>query len=144
VVSRTARPATAEDWPDVVALRTAVFVEEQGIDPEIEQDAADATAVHVVSRDDEGRLVATGRLVVRDGAATIGRMATWTDRRGEGYGSAVLDELQRQAALRGFPFLELHAQVSARGFYERAGYAVVGEEYEEVGIAHVTMRRALP
>ena len=37
--------------------------------------------------------------------------------------------------------VELHAQVSARGFYERAGYAAVGEEYEEAGIAHVTMRR---
>ena len=39
--------------------------------------------------------------------------------------------------------VELHAQVSARGFYERAGYAAVGEEYEEAGIRHVTMRRAL-
>ena len=42
------------------------------------------------------------------------------------------------------PEIELHAQVSARGFYERAGYTPVGEEYEEAGIAHVTMRRTLP
>ena len=36
------------------------------------------------------------------------------------------------------------AQVTARGFYERAGYTAVGEEYEEAGIRHVTMRRPLP
>ncbi len=35
------------------------------------------------------------------------------------------------------------AQVTARGFYERAGYTAVGEEYLEAGIAHVTMRRDL-
>jgi predicted GNAT family N-acyltransferase len=33
--------------------------------------------------------------------------------------------------------------VTARGFYERAGYAAVGEEYEEAGISHITMRRTL-
>jgi predicted GNAT family N-acyltransferase len=39
--------------------------------------------------------------------------------------------------------VELHAQVTARRFYERAGYAAVGAEYEEAGIRHVTMRRRL-
>jgi predicted GNAT family N-acyltransferase len=39
--------------------------------------------------------------------------------------------------------VELHAQVGARGFYERAGYTTVGEVYEEAGIAHVTMVRRL-
>jgi predicted GNAT family N-acyltransferase len=120
-----------------------VFVEEQGVPPEIEQDAADATAVHALSRDDAGRVVATGRLLVGDGVATIGRMAADAGVRGRGHGAAVLAELHRQAALRGVSLLELHAQVSARRFYERAGYAAVGEEYEEAGIAHITMRRCL-
>lgn len=139
----TARTATAEDWPEVAALRTRVFVEEQGVPPEIEQDDADATAVHAVSRDAEGRLVATGRLLERDGVAVIGRMAADAARRGQGHGAAVLAELHRQAAARGHAAVELHAQTTARGFYERAGYAAVGEEYVEAGIRHVTMRRAL-
>jgi predicted GNAT family N-acyltransferase len=136
--------ATPADWPEVAALRTRVFVEEQGVPPEVERDAADATAVHVLSRDAAGRVVATGRLVVRDGRAVIGRMAAHPDVRGRGHGAAVLAELHRQAQLLGLPGTELHAQVGARGFYERAGYAAVGEEYEEAGIRHVTMRRTLP
>jgi predicted GNAT family N-acyltransferase len=131
------------DWPEVVALRTRVFVDEQGVPPEIEQDAADATAVHVVSRDADGRVVATGRLLERDGVAVIGRMAADPAVRGRGHGAAVLAELERQAVLCGLPEVLLHAQVPARGFYDRAGYAAVGEEFEEVGIAHVTMRRTL-
>jgi predicted GNAT family N-acyltransferase len=136
--------ATSADWPEVTALRTRVFVEEQGVPPEIEQDAADATAVHVVSRAATGAVVATGRLLVRGSAAGIGRMAADPSVRGRGHGAAVLAELHRQAVLRGVTEVELHAQVGARGFYERAGYTAVGDVYEEAGIAHITMRRSLP
>jgi predicted GNAT family N-acyltransferase len=148
-VSRpTASVGTDADLPEVAALRTRVFVVEQGVPPEIEQDAADATAVHVLSRgvsgDVAGRVVATGRLLVHGRTAAIGRMAVNAAVRGRGHGAAVLAELHRQAARRGATEVELHAQLTARGFYERAGYQAVGEEYEEAGIAHVTMRRRLP
>ncbi len=138
-----ARRATAADWPAVAALRTRVFVEEQGVPAEVEQDAHDATAVHALAEDDEGRVVATGRLLVRDGRAVIGRMAVDAAARGRGYGAAVLAELHRQAVALGLTEVELHAQLPARGFYDRAGYTAVGGVYEEAGIAHVTMRRPL-
>ncbi len=131
------------DWPEIVDLRTRVFVDEQGVPPEIEQDDRDATAVHVLSRDPSGRVVATGRLLVAGDRATIGRMAADASVRGRGHGAAVLAELHRQAVLRGVREVELHAQVPARRFYERAGYAAVGDEYVEAGIPHVTMVRRL-
>jgi len=139
----SARRATAADWPQVAALRTRVFVEEQGVPAEIEQDVHDATAVHALAEDDDGRVVATGRLLVRDGRAVIGRMAVDAAVRGRGYGAAVLAELHRQAVALGLTEVELHAQLPARAFYERAGYTAVGGVYEEAGIAHVTMRRPL-
>jgi predicted GNAT family N-acyltransferase len=147
VTGPSARPATAAEWAEVAALRTRVFVDEQGVPPEIEQDDADATAVHVLSRglsgDLAGRVVATGRLLLDGPTARIGRMAAEAGVRGQGYGAAVLAELHRQAVLRGAAEVELHAQLPARRFYERAGYTAVGEVYEEAGIAHVTMRRRL-
>ena len=139
----TARVATAADWPEVAALRTRVFVEEQGVPAEIEQDEHDATAVHALAEDGDGRVLATGRLLVRDGRGVIGRMAVDASARGRGHGAAVLAELHRQAAALGLTEVELHAQLPARGFYERAGYTAVGGVYEEAGIAHVTMRRPL-
>ena len=139
----TASVAGPADRAEIAALRTRVFVDEQGVPPEIEQDTADEHAVHVLSRDAPGAVVATGRLLVRGSTAGIGRMAADAAVRGRGHGAAVLAELHRQAVLRGVTEIELHAQVSARGFYERAGYTAVGEEYEEAGITHVTMRRSL-
>jgi predicted GNAT family N-acyltransferase len=143
VTGPTASAATPADWPEIAALRTRVFVDEQGVPPEIEQDDRDATAVHALSRDRSGRVVATGRLLIGDGTATIGRMAADASVRGRGHGAAVLAELHRQAALRGVGEIELHAQLAARGFYERAGYTAVGDVYEEAGILHVTMVRRL-
>jgi predicted GNAT family N-acyltransferase len=130
--------------PEIHALRTRVFVDEQGVPPEIERDDADETAVHVLSRDASGAVVATGRLLVRGSSASIGRMAADPSVRGRGHGAAVLAELHHQAALRGVTEIELHAQLTARRFYERAGYTPVGDVYEEAGIAHITMRRGLP
>ena len=56
---------------------------------------------------------------------------------------AVLHALLLAAAARGQTAVELHAQLTARRFYERAGYVAVGRPYDKAGIAHVTMRREL-
>jgi predicted GNAT family N-acyltransferase len=141
-----ARLATAVDLPEIAALRHRVFVVEQGVPAELERDAADATAVHALSQDDAGQVLATGRLLLDaagPGRAVIGRMAADPAVRGRGHGAAVLAVLQSEAAARGQTEVELHAQVTARRFYERAGYRTVGQEYQEAGIAHVTMRRRL-
>ena len=139
--------ASAADWPEVAALRHRVFVTEQGVPAEVERDDRDTTAVHALSRDAAGAVVATGRLLLDaagPGRAVIGRMAAEPAVRGRGHGAAVLAALHRAAADRGQSGIELHAQLTARGFYERAGYRSVGEPYEEAGIAHVTMRCELP
>ncbi|WP_246078834.1 GNAT family N-acetyltransferase [Modestobacter excelsi] len=127
-----------------------MFVVEQGVPAELERDDADATAVHALGRGRSGelagRVLATGRLLLDaagPGRAVIGRMAADPAVRGRGDGAAVLAVLQREAAARGQIEVELHAQVAARRSYERAGYQVVGGEYEEAGIAHVTMVRLL-
>jgi predicted GNAT family N-acyltransferase len=140
VSAAVAEPA---DMPAVAALRTRVFVHEQGVPPELEQDATDAVAVHAVCRDDAGRVVATGRLFERNGRGVIGRMAVDADARGGGHGAAVLTVLHAEAARLGLAEVEIHAQLGARGFWERAGYTAVGEEFEEAGIRHVAMRRLL-
>lgn len=44
---------------------------------------------------------------------------------------------------RGDHELRLSAQRSAEGFYRRLGYQHHGAPYEEVGIPHIGMRRAL-
>ena len=125
-------------------VRTAVFVEEQGIAREDEWDAADQEAVHALVSNRLGQPVGTGRLLREgDGIARIGRMAVLHPLRGAGIGQAVIGALQDAARARGDREVRLSAQRSAEGFYQRLGYAPYGEPYEEVGIAHIGMVRAL-
>ena len=133
----TLRPAASE-------VRKAVFIEEQGISPDIELDELDATAVHAVAFNRFGMPVATGRLL-QDAPkeARIGRMAVTRVLRGQRWGRAILDALVDASRERGDDKVILHAQCSAEGFYLRAGFAAVGEPYEEAGIAHITMQKRL-
>ena len=126
------------------AIRTAVFVEEQGIPVEMEWDAADADAVQALVRNRLGMALATGRMLVHaPGVARIGRMAVLPTVRGAGLGRQLLAALVEAARARGDFEVLLHAQASAAPFYARAGFAERGAPYEEAGIPHIDMALAL-
>ena len=125
------------------ALRTAVFIEEQGIARAGEWDEADATAVHAVVTNLLGMPVATGRLLQQaPGEGRIGRMAVDRALRGSGVGRQLIQALQQAAFERGDRRIVLSAQRSAEGFYQRLGYVPEGAPYDEVGIAHIGMARS--
>jgi YbgC/YbaW family acyl-CoA thioester hydrolase len=125
-------------------VRQAVFVEEQGIAPDIEMDGQDATALHALVTNRLDQPVATGRLVtLSPGVSRIGRMAVHRALRGGRLGRQMLDALVHAAAKRGDHQVVLHAQASAQPFYERAGFEVSGPRYEEAGLPHVPMQRLL-
>lgn len=124
------------------ALRTQVFVEEQGVPADLEWDEDDANALHAVAINRLGMPVATGRLIsVGPARARIGRMAVTRVLRGTGLGEQVLQALMQAAVQRGDRDILLHAQCSAEGFYARAGFLPEGEVFEEAGIPHRAMRR---
>ena len=126
------------------ALRREVFIDEQRIPVEMEWDEHDAVAVHGVARNRLGKVVATGRLLPAEGAvARIGRMAVHRGLRGGGWGAQVLRLLEDAARARGDREVRLHAQRSAEAFYLRLGYVASGSPFEEAGIAHIEMQRAL-
>ncbi len=125
-------------------VRTEVFVHEQQIPLELEWDEEDATAVHAVAFNRLGMPMATGRLLQYEPqVAKIGRMAVSRVLRGGGLGRDILQALVHAARQRGDRAVVLHAQRSAEGFYDRLGFEAQGEPFEEAGIPHLTMRRAL-
>lgn len=135
------------DWAtlgaDAAKVRTAVFVQEQGIPLEMEWDEADSTAVHVVAYNGLGQGIATGRLIGHAShVGRIGRMAVNRALRGSRIGQGILQTLMDAARQRGDAEVMLHAQCSAEGFYQRLGFAPRGEPFDEVGIPHIEMFKA--
>jgi YbgC/YbaW family acyl-CoA thioester hydrolase len=134
----------AELGADAAKVRTAVFVQEQGIPLAMEWDEADATALHAVAYNRLGQPVATGRLLTHaPGVGKVGRMAVHRVLRGSRLGRDILTTLMDAAAARGDREVLLHAQRSAEGFYARLGFAVRGEPFEEVDIPHIEMFRTV-
>ena len=131
---------TARQRADALSVRIAVFVVEQGIPREEEIDDDDDHAVHCVGYL-EGVPVAAGRLVVTGTYGKVGRMAVLKEHRGKRLGAEVLAALEREGMARGVPLFRLSAQLSARGFYDRAGYVAVGDVYDEIGIPHIAMEK---
>lgn len=123
---------------DVKAIRDKVFVEEQGISPELEWDGLDEGSYHVLACAPDGAPIGTGRLL-QDGQ--IGRLAVLPEWRGKGVGRALLDLLLVIANKMGNEEVKLHAQVSVLGFYKKRGFIRHGKEFIEAGIPHVAMKR---
>ncbi|MFF9169007.1 MULTISPECIES: GNAT family N-acetyltransferase [unclassified Streptomyces] len=146
----------AEDPADreaCFAVRKQVFVHEQGVPEDIEYDAYDADAVHVLAVRADGMPLGTGRLLYGEAAAaknggdplvgSLGRLAVTREARGLGVGAALVRAVEEAARARGLSAVDLHAQTHALGFYERLGYQVYGPEFPDAGIPHRAMRRPL-
>ena len=135
-------------WDDFAVatqgLRQAVFVEEMGLPATLANDAIDADALHLLARNRMGLPVAAGRLLSpAPGVAQIGRLATLAALRGAGLGTAVLQALMAAARERGDREVVLNAPAAAVAFYERAGFGRSGAGFDEGGLPHVEMRRAV-
>lgn len=139
------RAATPEQRDACLAIREAVFVQEQQVPPEMEWDEHDATALHFLALR-EGRPLATARVVFKEEGRTakIGRVAVRAEARGTGLGAALMRAVEADPALRRVERCALEAQLHAIPFYERLGYAASGEVFLDAGIPHRFMAKAVP
>ncbi len=150
----TTRTAVGEqDRAACFQVRKDVFVGEQNVPEEIEYDAYDADAVHVIAVAADGTALGTGRLLHGPGTesrtggdltvGSLGRLAVTSGARGLGVGVALVRAIEDAGRELGLAAVDLHAQTHALGFYERLGYVAYGPEFPDAGIAHRAMRRTL-
>ena len=139
------RPARdADEVRAALALRHEVFVVEQRVPLEEEIDAHDETdALHLVAVSEDGRVVATCRLVPEGETVKLGRMAVGASARRRGIASRLLAEGEARARALGARRIALAAQTGALGLYERAGYTAYGERFMDAGIEHLMMEKRL-
>ena len=125
-------------------IRQRVFVEEQKVPPELEWDATDEIADHFLAVLPDNTPAGVARLFSTLGeTAHIGRMAILPEFRGRGIGEALLRHLITESSGQ-YPELKLSAQQHAIAFYQRAGFHVYSEPYDDAGIPHLDMRCLAP
>jgi predicted GNAT family N-acyltransferase len=99
----------------------------------------EADALHLVAVRDG---VVVGCVLLHqqeDARAQLRQMAVDASLQGTGLGRRLVHALEERADELGVTTIHLHARDTALGFYEKLGYAVEGEPFEEVGVAHHAM-----
>ncbi len=140
----------SEHYPPSCELRERVLLEPIGLTfaqfvegwPQV-----DAAAEHFVAVADHptgAKVLGTALLIPGYEEPTSGKlmqMAVEPQRQGEGIGRRLVTALEARAfGELGLREVFCHARNDAMPFYERLGWAVVGGEFEEVGVAHHRMR----
>jgi len=131
---------TEDELEAAMGVRFRVFVGEQLVPAEEELDEYDAVATHAIALH-QGKVVGTGRVVCRDGAARIGRMAVDSEWRRQGIGGRLLSFLEDEARSLGVTNLVLHAQEYVKSFYAAHGYEEQGGVFLEADIPHISMHK---
>jgi predicted GNAT family N-acyltransferase len=128
--------ASAAELDVVRAIRRTVFIEEQAVPAEVEVDGLDDTAEHFLAR--LGSLpVATARARHTARGWKVERVAVLSGARRLGVGRVLIQHVLTCAPARTLVYV--HAQESALGFWQRAGFVAEGPSFEEGGISHRRM-----
>ncbi len=147
------RVTSAGEVAEALRIRHVVFVDEQGVPVELEQDDRDPAADHFLATLG-GAAAGAGRLVVEAAGfegvdpalgpvAHLGRLAVLASARAAGLGAALVRAVEDRAVERGLAVVYLGSQTHAVGFYERLGYQAYGPEFDDAGIPHRHMMRRL-
>lgn len=141
IVCKSFHELTVDELYDILSLRVDVFVVEQKCAYR-ELDDIDKKAMHVFMMED-GKIVSYLRYFKGEGdVMRIGRVVSRI--RSHGYASMILAKAIAQIKeTPGISAIVLEAQVYAVPLYEKAGFVVVSEPFDEDGIMHVRMERTL-
>ncbi len=124
-------------------LRRVVFMEEQNVSLEEEQDGRDDEAYHILALLN-GEPVGCARILVEGQTGKIGRVCVLKERRGIGLGVALIKaSLAHLVTLPGVSRAALGAQTHALGFYENLGFQPYGPEFMDANMPHQMMERRL-
>jgi predicted GNAT family N-acyltransferase len=119
------------------AIRRKVFVEEEGVDANLEYDHEEEAHHYLLSLG--GKALATARWRETDNGIKLERFAVLPEFRNRGFGSIILKEVLNDVRQLG-KTVYLHSQLRAVPFYERHGFIKDGGIFYEAGIGHYYMK----
>jgi ElaA protein len=129
----------------VLQLRQNAFVVEQHC-AYLDADGIDDQCQHVLGKHTDGTLLAYARVVpagIRFEVPAIGRVITEQSIRKQGFGVPLM-HVAIQACRQQYPgqAIGISAQAQLEKFYRSVGFVPTGEQYQEDGIPHISMRLA--
>jgi predicted GNAT family N-acyltransferase len=119
-------------------IRKEVFVLEQNVAESEEFDEHDEVTRHFLGFLDT-QACGTARIRLTEKGMKLERFAVLSPYRNHWIGKALVERTLQESLLLNPPLIYLHAQVQAKGFYEKLGFSIKSEPFLEAGIQHIQM-----
>jgi thioesterase domain-containing protein len=120
-------PKTVEELTQYYQLRWQILRKPWGQKQGSEQDEYEKQAIHKMVINDQGEVLAVGRLEkAAKYQGQIRFMAVSEKAQGQGLGQQIVNDLEQQASQLGLKEIILNARESAIGFYQNLGYKKIG------------------
>lgn len=133
-----------KDYREMVRLRRQILRHPLGLDFTDEELAAEKDEILMASFEDDEMLGCCMLTKTADpGTLRLRQMAVPKNLQGKGIGAALLLFAENIARDKGYKKITMHARDTAIGFYERSGYHVTGDVFQELGIPHHIMEKSL-
>lgn len=132
------------EYSKSLLLRNEVLRKPLGLDISDDDISDEVYQVHFVAIEKD-EVVGTVSLVshYQIELGKLRQMATAEDVRGKGYGKQLVSVLEEYCAQNQMTKVVLHARHYAVGFYEKLGYEITSDVFQEVGIDHFVMEKIL-
>lgn len=135
---------TSDIYQAALRIRHEVFVDEQDVPLDLEIDDLEDQTQHIVLFQNENPIAVARIYALDDGVYKVQRVATLKKYRGQGYGAALMKEIELKIIELGGTKITLGGQNTALPFYEKLGYTIEGDEFMDAGIPHHTMIKNIP
>jgi predicted GNAT family N-acyltransferase len=133
----------SREYKQMVDLRYDILRKPLGLSFTPEELEREKEDILIGAFDDERILACCLLTKIDDGSIKLRQMAVQNSQQGKGIGATMMNFAENVARDRGYRIMAMHARKTATGFYEKLGYAVAGDEFEEVTIPHYVMQKKL-
>jgi len=133
----------SREYQQMVQLRNDILRRPLGLQFTPDELEKEKEEILIGAFEEEKMLGCCMLIKMEPGSVRLRQMAVLNNLQGKGIGRALMQFAENIARDRGFQKITMHARKTAVGFYEKLGYRVCGQEFEEVTIPHYVMEKML-
>ena len=133
----------SREYQQMVHLRNEILRRPLGLQFTPEELEKEKEEILIGAFEEEKMLGCCMLIMEAANSVRLRQMAVLNNLQGKGIGRALMQFAENIARDRGFHKITMHARKTAVGFYEKLGYRISGQEFEEVTIPHYIMEKLL-
>ena len=131
----------SEDYQKMIDLRMDILRRPLGLtftDEDLDKEKDD---ILIGAFEEEDLMACCILTKIADDTCKLRQMAVRPKIQGTGLGAAMMNYAEQLAKDAGFKKMVMNARKTAKGFYEKLGYEIKGDEFVEVTLPHFYMQK---